>query len=84
MAWPNNQPPRMFNAILNDWMVVVIGDEQAIVGTVEADREGRWPDGRLICTSPLRPGQTMAPRTLIFTLNSSYYLAEPLASTAIN
>ncbi len=74
----------MFNAILNDWMVVETENGQVVVGTVEADREGRWPDGRLIQTSLLRPGQTITPRTLIFTFNSSYYLAEPLASTAIN
>ena len=74
----------MFNAILNDWIVVETENGQIIIGTVEADREGRWPDGRFIHTSPLRPGQTIGPRTLIFTLNSSYYLADPRASTAIN
>lgn len=74
----------MFNAILNDWIVIETENGQVLVGTVEADREGRWPDGSFIHTSLLRPGQTCAPHTLIFTLNSSYYLADPSASTAIN
>ena len=69
---------------INDWMLIERVDGFVIVGTIEGDAYYRWPDGRFIQTSLLKPGQLVAAGELIRTINRVYLLGDPLQPTAIN
>ena len=69
---------------INDWLLIERVDGFVIVGTIEGDAYYRWPDGRFIQTSLLKPGQLVAAGELIRTINRVYLLGDPLQPTAIN
>ena len=69
---------------INDWILIEREEGFVIVGSIEGDAYYRWPDGRFIQTSLLKPGQLVAPGELIRTINRVYLLGDPLQPTAIN
>jgi len=69
---------------INDWLLIDREVGFVIVGTIEGDAYYRWPDGRFIQTSLLKPGQLVAAGELIRTINRVYLLGDPLQPTAIN
>ena len=69
---------------INDWLLIDREVGFVIVGTIEGDAYYRWPDGRFIQTSLLKPGQLVAAGELIRTINRVCLLGDPLQPTAIN
>lgn len=77
----------LYDAILDDWFLIAALRSGCrsleLIGTVWADRQGRFRDGRMIRTSALRSGnQKLASGALVHTLNSTYLLGKPLSLRA--
>jgi hypothetical protein len=68
------------DAELRDWAVCRIDRFVVLVGRIFADKKQRWPDGRLIQSSPLLTPFAANEGNVVATLNSHYLLVGPRRS----
>ena len=68
------------DAELRDWAVQQFEGFATLVGRVYGDKKKRWPDGRLIQSSPLLTPLTAREGNVVATLNSYYLLVGPRRS----
>lgn len=68
------------DAELRDWAVQRFEGFATLVGRVFGDKKKRWPDGRLVQTSPLLAPRSAKQGNVVATLNSHYLLDGPRRS----
>jgi hypothetical protein len=68
------------DAELRDWAVQRSEGFATLVGRVFGDKKRRWPDGRLIQSSPLLTPLAAREGNVVATLNSHYLLVGPRRS----
>jgi len=66
-----------YDAELRAWVLYRYQGFVVVVGNVYADKKGRFPDGRMIQTSPLLSVGTPRNGNVVATLNSRYLLVGP-------
>jgi hypothetical protein len=67
----------LYDAELRAWVLYRYQGFVVVVGNVYADKKGRFPDGRMIQTSPLLSVGTPRDGNIVATLNSRYLLVGP-------
>lgn len=66
-----------YDAELRDWAILRVSGFSTVIGYIYADGKSRFPDGRLVRTSPLIKAKSAREGSVVETLNSRYLLVGP-------
>lgn len=71
------------DGVLDDWIAFGSSDSTIVMGRIDHDMKGRFPDGSVITTSKIStPTADLKPGAIVETMNSRYLLGRPAIAEA--